>query len=108
MLEIGLAIGDVGDAEEGGLRRDAAETVADGEASIALIGRDHRGDDAWQRRASTNQDCTHQCLAEARARGKLIGDAREPGAGHRDHGGRETEQSQHEGQVELRQDDSPS
>ena len=35
MLQVGLAEGDVGDAEEGGLCRDAAQRVGVGEVDIA-------------------------------------------------------------------------
>jgi hypothetical protein len=85
VLEVGLAVGQIGDRQKRGLGGQPADRVADRQAGIALGGGRHRGDDPGQRRAGADEHRAGDDLAHAGAVGELVGQPGEPGAGDRNH-----------------------
>lgn len=101
MLEIGAAVGEVGESQEGGLGGDPAESIGDRELRVTVGGSGYRRDDSRQRRRPAEEDPAEQRPAHAGADGELIGDRREAHARaeNDESGGREEQNGRDEGKI---------
>ena len=100
MLEIGAAIGDVGDGEERGLHGNAADGIGQRQRRQAIERSRDRRRDPRQRGRRTEQHGAGEGLAEAGAIGEAVADRAEPRTGHADHRGGEREQRDRPGQTQ--------
>jgi len=85
VLEIGVAVGQIGNGEERRLRRDAADRVRERELRVPAHGRGDRRRDPGQRRDRAEEHASHERLPETRPVGEPAGDRGETRAEHRDH-----------------------
>ena len=67
MLEIGASVGDVGNRQERGLRRNAADSIGKRKFGVAVGSRGDRGDGTGERSAGAEEDRSGQCLSESGA-----------------------------------------
>jgi len=91
VLQVGPAVIDVGNGEEGRLYGDATDGVAQRQIGKTLRRGGNRGDETGERRTGAEQHAAGNRLAQAGAVGQAVRDLRHKGAGGRNYRCRQTE-----------------